>query len=242
MRHLLALATALAAILALPAVAAADLSITPSTVTVVDGATVTFNATADASSTLTWSFDDGTTATGLSVAHTFSGVGQHVVTVTESGASTGTATITVTVTAAPAPQTQWTSSPYPGTPVGGPPPGFKFPLMVIASAKSSRMPANHVAIFPGCSLSATGNCHGTIILRTWNPVRDRPGRKPRVVELGRKAFTVAPAARASVAIPLSRRALALIKKRGSLKAMAVVTAHDDAGSTGEDTLKLTLTR
>jgi hypothetical protein len=242
MRRFLALVVPLVVVLALPATAAADLSITPSTVSVVDGTTVTFNATADANSTLTWSFDDGTTASGVTVTHTFTGVGQHVVTVTESGASSGTATITVTVTAAPAPQTQWTSSPYPGTPVGGPPPGFKFPLMVIARAKSSRMRANRVAILPGCSLSAKGNCHGTIVLRSWNPIRDRPGHKARVVELGRKAFNVTPAAQASVAVPLSRRAVALIKKRGSLKAMAVVTARDDAGSTGEDTLKLTLTR
>jgi PKD repeat protein len=150
MRHLLAVAATLVAILAVPTVAAASLQVTPSTVTVADGTTVTFNATADASSTLTWAFDDNTSAQGTTVSHTFTGVGQHLVTVTESGASSGTATITVTVTAA---QT-----------------------------------------------------------------------------------TV------SVPVAVPRKLRALVKHLGRVGAIAVVTVRDDAGNTGDETVKLTLTR
>lgn len=241
MRHLLAATIATLAALALPAAATASIEITPSTLTVVDGTTVTFNATADANSTPTWSFDDGTVqATGTTVSHTFTGVGEHIVTVIESGASSGTATITVTVTAAPPPSTQWTSSPYPGTPVSGPPPGFKFPLFA-ASAKPRRMAVGHAAILASC-LFPKGVCHGTVVLRSAKPVRDRKGRKARVVELGRKAFTVAADASATVAIAVPSRLRTLVAKLGRLGAVAVVNVHDDAGNTADDTVKLTLTR
>jgi hypothetical protein len=190
---------------------------------------VTFNATADANSTLTWSFDDGTTQPGTTVSHTFRGVGQHVVTVTESGASSGTATITVTVTAAPPPS----------TPVGGPPPGFKLPLFA-AGARPRRMPVEQAAILASC-LFPKGSCHGTVVLRSAKPIRDRRGRKARVVELGRKAFTLAPGKTAAVAIAVPSRLRALVRKLGRVGAIAAVHVRDDEGNTVDDTVKLTLT-
>jgi hypothetical protein len=234
MRHLVALAAVILAALALPAVAAADLSITPSTVTVADGTTVTFNATADANSTLAWAFDDNTSAQGTTVSHTFTGVGQHLVTVTESGASSGTATITVTVTAAASP------TPYPPALPTGVPPGFKFPLFA-ARAKPRRMPVGHAAIVASC-LWATGACHGAIVLRSTKPLRVQPGRKARAVVLARTAITIAPQTTVTVPVAVPRKLRAFVKHLGRVGAIAMVTVHDDAGNTADDAVTLTLTR
>ena len=173
----------------------------------------------------------------------------YAVTVTETdagGTPTGTGTVAgdvtpyqVQVTAGP-PQTQWTAAPYPGSPLGAPPAGFELPL-VSASAKPRRMAANRAAIVASC-LFATGACHGTVVLRSATPVRARAGRKLRIVELGRKAFTVQPNTVATIAIGLSRSALALVKKLGSLPAIATVSARDDAGHTDGDAVALTLLR
>jgi hypothetical protein len=243
MRRLCAVAIALLAILLLPAGAGAALSVTPSTVSVVDGTTVTFNATPDPGATLAWSFDDGTSAQGTSVSHTFTGVGQHLVTIVQTTTThqTDTTTITVTVTApvAPAPTTQWTSSPYPSALPTGPPPGFQLPIFS-AGAKLRRVPADHAAILASC-MFATGACHGTVVLRSAKRVRDRPGHKARVVELGRKAFTLAPSTTATVAVKLPRRMRQLVAKLGRLGATAVVSVHDDAGTTRDDAVNVTLT-
>jgi hypothetical protein len=76
------------------------------------------------------------------------------------------------------------------------------------------MPASRAALDVSC-MFATGACRGTIVLRSAKPVRAQPGRKARVVEL---------------------------RRLGRVGAIAVVTVRDDAGNTGDDTVKLTLTR
>jgi hypothetical protein len=245
MRRLCAVAVALLAILLVPAGAGAALSVTPSTVSVVDGTTVTFNATPDPGATLAWAFDDGSSAQGTSVSHTFTGVGQHLVTIVQTATTNQTdrSTFTVTVTApdaTPAPTVQWTSSPYPAALPTGPPPGFQLPIFS-AGAKVRKMPADHAAIVASC-MFATGACHGTVVLRSAKRVRDRPGHKARIVELGRKAFTLAPSTTATVAVTVPRRMRQLVAKLGRLGATAVVSVHDDAGATRNDAVKLTLTR
>jgi PKD repeat protein len=70
--------------------------------TVAEGSAVTFdasNATDDVAVTdYSWDFDDGTTATGETVSHTFTETGTHTVTVTVADADGNTDTATVTVT------------------------------------------------------------------------------------------------------------------------------------------------
>jgi hypothetical protein len=85
-------------------------------------------------------------------------------------------------------------------------------------------------------------CHGTVVLRSAKPVRDRPRRKARVVELGRNAFTLAPNTTATVAIAVPSRMRALVRKLSRVGAVADVHVRDDEGNTVDDTVKLTLTR
>lgn len=97
---------------------------------------------------------------------------------------------------------------------------------------------DHAAILASCPFP-TGSCHGTVLLRSATPVRDRPHRAARVVKLGRKAFTMAPSTTATVAVAVPRRMRALVAKLGRPGVTAVVSVRHDAGSTVDDTVKLT---
>ncbi len=255
MRRLFALAAPLLAVVALPASAAADpqLSICAAPVSVVEYTPVTFNAQPLVQGeSLTWDFGDGSAPqvqVGPSITHTFIGARQYSVTVTEKdagGTPTGTGSCTVdvspyriTVTADPT-QQKATPAPYPAPLPTGVPPGFQFPLMS-ARAKPRRMAVGRAAVEVRC-MWATGACHGMVVLRSAKPVRAHAGRKARVVELGREAITVAPQTTATVALAVPRRMRALVKHVGHLSAVAVVTVHDGAGNTADDTVTLTLTR
>jgi hypothetical protein len=103
------------------------------------------------------------------------------------------------------------------------------------------MPAGRAALDVSC-MFATGLCRGTIVLRSAKPVRVQPGRRARVVELGRKAITIAPQTTVTVPVAVSKKLRALVKHLGRVGAIAAVTVRDDAGKTDDHTVKLTLTR
>lgn len=93
-----------------------------------------------------------------------------------------------------------------------------------------------VGIALACPAATAGGCTGTLALTAAASVK----RGAKRVKLGSVRFSIAAGKRATVALKLSRAGLALLHRRGSLKATATATAKDGGGASKKTTATLTL--
>jgi PKD domain len=156
----------------------------------------------------TWSFGDGTTASGASVTHAFASPGTYSVSVTSTDASGNSTTQSGKITIA--------------TPTS-------LPLILPfepASLGSSTVTADthgHVRLAVGCPAGAAP-CRGTVTLTlsaTASGLAVSARAKPKgiavTVPAGHAAFNIAPGAHGSVSIALPAAVAKLLAKRHSLK-------------------------
>ncbi len=209
--------------------------------TVLAGPTTTadaigFDASASCDSTLNdpltyaWAFDDGGTASGVTVSHRFATAGTHTATVvvTDSGAVTATASTTVTVTQAPPPQ------------IGpiitkAPPPAFNgarltgSPTTVDSRGRFSWKFA--------CPAVASG-CRGTIALTALSTsLRTHTGRsktkaKPKPVKVASATFSLKPGQGKAVALRLTSTARNALRAHHKVKTAATLTSTEVGRLTG----------
>jgi hypothetical protein len=158
----------------------------------------------DAGDTLSyaWRFDDGATASGPDVQHSFAGLGPH------------TATLTVTDPTGLSATTTTTATVDPGAFTG-----------VVISRRAVR--ANRRRLVPlrvTCPAATSSvRCAGRLRLT----VRTRTTRGRRVtVALGARRFSIPVGATRTVKVRLSRSGMARLRRAKRLRVIAIATAHD----------------
>jgi hypothetical protein len=203
---------------------------TPSLTSVVAGKPVGFSATPcdpdpSQTPTVSWSFDDGGSATGTSVTHTFATPGKHkaTVTVTDGTGRSGSASATVTVTTVSCSG----ASCRPSAPVI---------RLRPSSARLSR--TRSIALTLTCIASAP--CQGTLTLRAVVTRVSHHKRKRVTVKLATVRFTLAAGRGASVKVTVSRADATLIAKLHKLEATTTIVAHDGASASATHTARITL--
>jgi hypothetical protein len=173
-----------------------------------------------------WAFDDGTTATGPSVAHAFATAGPHTatLTVTDPTGRSGSASTVVTVIAPT---------------LGGPPPPpaprarAKTKAKNVAKLLSSHVhlsAAGKVTLSVRCAGSAISSCRGRLTLSA------ALAKKTRTI--GSAAFSIAHGRTKTITIRLTIAARAAIARRHSLRTSARV-ATTGVTAAGAKTLTIT---
>lgn len=183
--------------------------------------------------TFAWSWDDGATGSGASVTHAFTPLGAHTGTVTATDATGLTATGGASATVGARPLT-------PGGGDGGGGGGASdrlAPRFTIARHPLSLTRRNVVAVRITCDAAETEPCAGTLTLASAKKLV----RKKRVLQLGRKAFSIAPGKSASVKIKLSKRTARTARGLRRFKVTAVAVARDRAGNKATKRYSSTLT-
>ncbi len=175
--------------------------------------------------TVSWTFDDGGSASGTSVTHTFATLGMHTATVhvTDPAGRTGTATTTITVTQ---PACSGASC-NPRAPVlrlrGGP--------VHLSRTRSAALALTCIATAP---------CQGTLTLHAVITRFQHHKREHVKITLATVRFTIRARATATVKLTISRADAALLVTLRKLKATATIVAHDGSSSTTTSTARVTL--
>jgi hypothetical protein len=203
------------------------------------GTGVTFDGSGscdpDPSATLTytWSFDDGGTATGAVVQHSFASAGAHSATlsVASTAGRTGAATRTIVVSAPPV--AAQSGPPPPPGPLSRKRPR---PLVLISGRPVAVSARGTVLIALRCK--GVRRCTGVLSLETARPV-DASARK-RVVKLGSARFSIRASRTTRVRVKLSKRGLAVVRKLRQLRVNATVTDRDSAGRKRSSTRAIVL--
>ncbi len=113
----------------------------------------------------------------------------------------------------------------------------------LTGAVLTASPSGVIAAKVSCPAAEGGGCVGTITLRTVTAVR--AGRaKAAVLTLATGAFRLAGGHSATVALHLSGKARTLLARSRTLRALAIVSAHDSAGAshTAQRTVTVRLAR
>lgn len=209
---------------------------TPSSTSVAEGATVSFDGSASASlASITdydWNFGDGATLdTGATATatHAFATPGAHSVslTITDSNGDTNQASATVTVLAPtpPAP------TPSPPTPSPKTPPNFLGASL--ANTKLVATAKGRLALELACSSTATTSCRGKVDLygRTGAAPKTAAAQHPKkATRLGSTTFTVASGQTVTERIALDGKGRKLLATK-HFSARALITATDGANRT-----------
>jgi PKD domain len=199
-----------------------------------------------------WSFDDGTTATGAVVQHAFATAGEHqaILTLTDSSGGSRTATATVTVNTAPPP------APPPEKPVPemAPPLLILNPEQELTETPPMRVKETVVPVSPKgiakVKVAVPPDIPGPILVNVLLEARSKTNIKPSgpkqgkaaaAVTMGKGRATVASGQTATVRVRLSRTGRALMRhaRHHRLRATAVVTAK--AGSAARRTTRSRVT-
>ena len=116
-----------------------------------------------------------------------------------------------------------------------------FPDVTMASASLRASPTGMLVLLLYCPAGET-SCAGTVTLRAAVAVAGGKFHRPRktLVTLAKGTFSFAGGTRKQVALHLSRQALALLGRLHSLRAQALIVAHDPAGATHTTNLTVTL--
>ena len=127
---------------------------------------------------------------------------------------------------------------------GCPPPPLDTtpPSVTIVGAKTLRATRKGV-VSPRllCPASEPGGCSGRVTLTTPAAKKATVAAKKKPLELGKKAFQIAGGKSAKVTIKLSKKGLALLKKRKRLPVTAAIVARDPAGNQKTTKVQLKLT-
>jgi PKD repeat protein len=191
------------------------------------GESITFDGSSSAdpdpgeSISFAWTFDDGGSDTGPTVAHAFGTAGPHsaTLTVTDPGGLTATATKTVTIVApaAPPPDDQFVPPP-PGGPGSGPPIVDRDPPGIHVSLGATQH---------GTSVGATVTCDeactiaGTVELAA---------KSRAVTVLGRGSAKLKKAGKVGLVVRLSASGRSRLHNAKRLHVMLIVRAADAAGN------------
>ena len=89
-----------------------------------------------------------------------------------------------------------------------------------------------------CPAAAIGHCVGVATLKTATAVA--ANRKKKVLTLGSASFSIPTGQARKVTIKLSKRALGMISKYHTLKALEIVVAHDSRSTPKTSNAKVTL--
>jgi PKD repeat protein len=171
--------------------------------------------------TISWTFDDGTTATGEAPAKVWDTPGTHTATVTATDATGLTSSHTFTI--------EITPNPNGARPITGPPPGWVPPSL---DARPEAAVADR-----GLKLSRAGSvrvriacrgrqCAGTVTLA-------RAGKR-----LGKAAFSVRPDQTGTAYVRVSRPTARQLRRRASVPVVVAVAVQDAQPQTTTRTLKL----
>jgi PKD repeat protein len=201
-------------------------SATPTTA--VTGEAIAFTATAtDAdfgeTPALTWTFDDGGSASGDSVQHAWATPGAHTATVTatDPAGASSSATVAVTINAAPATPGQ------PGVIDGS-------VALSIGRAALKLTRKGVAAVRVTCpAAEASGPCTGTLTLTTDKKVRRSRRAKAKKEKLGSKRFSIPAGRTVKVNVKLSRANLRLVKRLKRVRVRGAATVADKAGNRGK---------
>src|SRR3954451_4476936 len=165
---------------------------------------------------VTWTFDDGTTARGLSVSHAFATPGPHTgsATATDPAGLTAAAPVSVTITAPILPAAKA--------------PAFRF--------KRLKARKGVVAVALSCPVLAT-DCSGAIELRL-APQAEAKGVAARTVVLGRARYAIVHGAHKAIKVKLTKSARKRLRRAGRGLLVKVVAKPTGAKSTSK-TVRLT---
>jgi hypothetical protein len=172
--------------------------------------------------TYAWAFDDGATATGVTVSHQFATAGTHTatVTVTDSGAVTATAAVSVNVTQAPPPQTTTVIT-------KALPPTFNGARAV--GSPSTVDSRGHFTWKFACPAVATG-CRGTVALTALSTSlrthKTKSKSKAKPVKIASTTFSLKPGQTKAVAFKLTSTALKALKAHHKLKTAATIVSTE----------------
>jgi PQQ-like domain/Abnormal spindle-like microcephaly-assoc'd, ASPM-SPD-2-Hydin len=127
--------------------------------------------------------------------------------------------------------------PAPGAPPAPPAPP---PAVTLGSLTLTAQPTGTVIVRVGCPEDVS-NCAGTLTLRTLTTVAaSTHGRSHRsILTLATGSFAIAGGRTTGVELHLSARARALLERLRSVRAVATIAVHDDAGAA--DTMRKDLT-
>jgi hypothetical protein len=179
------------------------------------GQAITFNATATDSDpqempgAITWVFDDGATATGASVQHSFAAAGAHTATAsaTDPAGVTGTGAATVIVSDTTAPALRISRRAVRLTRRG-------------VAAVALRCPVDEVS----------GPCQGRLTLRTVRKLERPRSAVAKRIRLGSRRFSIPAGRTAKVRVKLSKANRRLVTALRRLRVGAVAAVHDQAGN------------
>jgi PKD repeat protein len=171
---------------------------------------------------VSWSFGDASTASGVSVTHTF--------------ASPGTYSVSVTATVAPGDSVTQTGSITVAAPIGkAPPPTPTFHAAVLGSATVTADRHGRLQLKIACP-AAGAACTGTVALTlpataTGLAVaaRARANGAPVTVAAGQAPFNAAPGASAAVGISLPATVAKLLARYHRLTLTAILETHGSSG-------------
>jgi hypothetical protein len=201
---------------------------------------------------ITWTFDDGTTASGATVSKTFAaGTRTATASVTDAAGLTGTATATIVVEQAPVPV------PPPPTPIPAQTPlgvsggtGESAPEApgttvkpVFASVRGGRIrvdTARRVRLRVSCPKAAARACAGRLELRSSKRLRIGRRAKAKYIAFGRASYKVQPGKARTYTLRLSRSHAALVRSRRKISSRATVRGANSAGRTTSQTRAVTL--
>jgi hypothetical protein len=186
---------------------------------------ITFNATATDSDpeetpgAITWSFDDGATATGESVQHAFAAAGPHTAIASASDPAgvtgTGAATVTVTDTTAPA---------------------LRISRRLVTLTRKGV--ARVALTCPGDEVS--GPCQGRLTLRTVRRLERPGGAVAKRIRLGSRRFSIQAGRTVKVRIKLSKANRRLVAALRRVRLAAAASVHDQAGNSRTATSRFKL--
>ncbi len=102
------------------------------------------------------------------------------------------------------------------------------PAATIAGATVTVAANGSASITVSCPADEEGSCEGTLTLRTLSAVSAKKGKKS-ILTLAGSSFKIAGGTRKTLVLHLSSKARALLARSHTLKALAIVAAHDSAG-------------
>ena len=179
------------------------------------GQAITFKATATDSDpqempgAITWVFDDGATATGASVQHSFAAAGTHTATAsaTDPAGVTGTGAATVIVSDTTAPALRISRRAVRLTRRG-------------VAAVALRCPVDEVS----------GPCQGRLTLRTVRKLERPRSAVAKRIRLGSRRFSIPAGRTVKVRVKLSKANRRLVTALRRLRVGALAAVHDQAGN------------